>query len=415
MKMFQKSRGIFFVAVALCGAALLCSCGKQDGAEEAENLVNIQSDTADSIDAGEDYGGLSASEGMESYEEDGGDIASGNTNTIGINFTGDAAGLNGKIRSMAAADTDWIIAETTEGKLFLLQPFIDYYMPEDSEIKSHEIADGCMIDDLVYAGQHLAYGQNQLIYFEMIGEYDENVDRLDSLELPEYVYTAENVKQVELEGAQDLLWVGAEADCIAYAGADGHVCVSYKGDTYADVGITAEDDAMEDTAVRKGIYSFVLTEKQKLLYVTNVSTSGSFGGTVEAVSLECRNLTDKIGSQAADIYNLQNYEDACYVVDEDNYIYYVEDSWLEDDLIVELITQFENGVITDIQGFAGEYENILIQTDDGSYYYSDSNGNIVRIEELDETYQNAVLLMDNNIIALGTDGCLYLIVNQAAE
>lgn len=412
MKMFQKSRSIVSLAAALCGVALLCGCGKQDSVERAKDVVGTQPDTTDSIDAGEGYGELSASE--ESYGEDGEEAASGDTDTIRIGFTGDGAGLNGKIRSMAAAGTDWIIAETTEGKLFLLQPFIDYYMPEDSEIKSYAIADGCTIDDLVYASQHLVYGQNHLVYFEMIGKYDESADILDSLELPEYVYTAENVKQVELEGAQDLLWAGAEADCIAYVGADGYVRVSYKGDTYVDVGITADDEAMEDTTVQKGIYSFVLTENQELLYVTNVSTSGSFGGTVEAVSLECRNLTDKIDSQAADIYNLQNYEDVCYVVDEDNHIYYVEDSWLEDDVIVELITQFENGVITDIQGFAGEYGNILIQTEDGSYYYSDSNGNTVKIEELDETYQDAILLMDNNIIALGTDGCLYLIVNQAA-
>ena len=55
---------------------------------------------------------------------------------------------------------------------------------------------------------------------------------------------------------------------------------------------------------------------------------------------------------------------------------------------------------------------VRIRTDDGSYYYNDSAfGNTREIENLDQTYKKAVLLMDGNILALGNDGYLYIIEN----
>ena len=53
---------------------------------------------------------------------------------------------------------------------------------------------------------------------------------------------------------------------------------------------------------------------------------------------------------------------------------------------------------------------MLIRADDGSYYYNDGvSGDIRKIEKLDQTYKKAILLMDEDIIALGNDGYFYII------
>lgn len=54
----------------------------------------------------------------------------------------------------------------------MLRPKI-YFGQEDSEIKSDRIADGCDMDQLVYADQHTAYGNNRFVYFDRMEGYDE--------------------------------------------------------------------------------------------------------------------------------------------------------------------------------------------------------------------------------------------------
>lgn len=84
-----------------------------------------------------------------------------------------------------------------------------------------------------------------------------------------------------------------------------------------------------------------------------------------------------------------------------------------DNVAVNEIAKIDNITITDTQGFSGQSENMLIRGDDGSYYYNDGDSGLVReIENLDQTYKKAVLLMDENILALGEDGYLYIIENQ---
>ncbi len=405
MKKFRIFLNTAWTVWLLAGILLLNGCGKKEDEglsaiednSYSENLAEITEETA------------------KAEEPAGTDMSMEAGDVIKLNFEGtDSDELNGKIQSMIPADTDRIVAITTEGKLFLLMPYIEYYIPKDSEIKSYGIADGCKMDDLTYANQHIAYGQNNFVHFEMIEGYeDEDVSMLDAGEFPDITYTAENVKQVELSGNQNLLLVNDEADFIAYTDGNGHACV-YHGDTvYSDVEFTVDENVRENTAVRKGIYRFVLTEEQELLYISNMSTSEDFGGTVKGISLDCQNLTEEIGAKIADIYNCQNYEDSCYAVDEDNNIYYVENSFIEDKVTAEKITLFENGKITDVQRFSGQHEDILIRTEDGSYYYSDSShGSIQKIESLDQTYKNAVLLMDGNVLGLGKDGCLYLVISE---
>lgn len=121
--------------------------------------------------------------------------------------------------------------------------------------------------------------------------------------------------------------------------------------TYSDV--TFEGDTeRNDVAVSKGIFQFVLTEDKELFYIKNGNTAFDYGGNVQGVSLGYTDLTDEIGAKVRDIYNLQNYTDCCYAVDEEQNIYYVSVEW-GDEIAVNKITQFELGTIADIQGFSG--------------------------------------------------------------
>ncbi|MCM1105446.1 MAG: hypothetical protein NC355_00750 [Blautia sp.] len=326
----------------------------------------------------------------------------------------DSEQLNGRLSSMILADTNWIMAVTTEGKLFLLQPFPDFYFPENSEVKYCGIAEGCKFDNVSYASQHFAYGDGHLVYFEIISEYaDKDIYMLDSLELPEMVYTAENVKQTDLQGSRSLLLVNDEAKCCVYVDADGNVCAAYGDSVDSDVEFAVDDARRGQMLIQKGIYRFALTDSQELLYINRMNATGNLSGTEQEISLDSINLTGRIEGKVVDIYSCRNYEDSCYAVDEDNNIYYIENSWLEDDVTVELITRFENGSITDIQGFSGEHEDILIQAD-GDYYYHNTYNGIQKIKLSGQNYKSVVLLMDGNILALGNDGFLYMVQNPAA-
>ncbi len=404
MKKFRIGLNTVLTVWLLTGILLLNGCGKKEDDSLSTMEDHSYSETLKERTEEAEETAVAEESAKTDILMEAGDV-------IKLNFEGtDSVELNGKMQSMILADTDWIVANTTEGKLFLLMPYIEYYIPEDSEIKFYKMADACHIDNLIYANQHIAYGQNQLVYFEVIEGYEDgDISMLDSGEFPEITYTAENVKQIELSENQNLLLVNEGADFISYTDADGHVCVYHRDMVYSDVSFTVDDNVREDIAVRKGIYKFVLTEDQELLYINSMSTTEDFGGTVQGISLNCQNLTEEIGAKIVDIYNCQNYEDCCYAVDEDNNIYYVENSWIEDEVIVDKIILFENGRITDIQGVAGQYEDLLIRTDDGSYCYND-NDHIQKIEGLDQTYKKAVLLMDGNVLGLGNDGYLYLVI-----
>lgn len=124
-------------------------------------------------------------------------------------------------------------------------------------------------------------------------------------------------------------------------------------------------------------------------------------------------FTDQIDGKVKDIYNLQNYTECCYAVDEEQNIYYVSADGFEDST-VEKITQFENGTITDILGFSGKKEEMLIRTQEGAYYFYDGYDYISteNVDTLNENCKSAVLLMEGDILALGDDGYLYVVENK---
>lgn len=416
-KLFVKS-GI--AVMILANVFSLTGCGKKES-------DSMQSDIEGLMEDAEETGGIDEADVYESEEEfvddtassDGEDTGSWSGGVYKMEIEGDnGAALNGRITSILTADLSAVIAGTEDGSLFMLSPMIDYF-PEDSEIDAYKITDDGGIDDLIYANLHVAYGKNRFVYFDMFGEY-EDVDEtymLDSFELPEYVYTFENVQTAGLENDQSLLYITDDAAFCAYVDMDGQVCADYKDyfseeyTTYSDVAFEG-DTERNDVAVSKGIFQFVLTKDQELFYIKNANTASDYGGNVQGVSLGYTDLTDEIGAKVKDIYNLQNYTDCCYAVDEEQNIYYVSVEW-GDDITVNQITQFDLGTIADIQGFAGSNEEMLIRTEDGSYYYydADSYESVKKIDALDGNYKSAVLLMEGDILALGTDGYLYVVEN----
>lgn len=404
MKKSKKCVNVVFAVLVLAHAFTLYGCGKKESdssQEDYEDYISIE----DSIEDLED------SEDSYIWSE----------SAFEIDFEGDeSVELNGKIESISPSSTSMLVVNTTEGKLFLLDPYIDHFYLGDSKIEYYLITDNSHIDDLVYANEHIVNGKNQFVYFEMIGEYaesDENFSESGSYALPEYIYTLKNMQKVDQPDAQNVILVTDDADCYAYIDTDNHMCVGYRSSssevhkTYSNVAFIEGESERDNVAVSKGIYRFVLTKDQELFYIKNVSISPIFSMQGEGAAINYIDLTDEIGGKVTDIYNLENSTDACYVVDEDYNIYYVSVG-LGDDITVNKIAQMDNVTITDIQGFSGQNENILIRVDDGSYYYNDSDsGNTREIENLDETYKKAVLLMDGNILALGNDGYLYVIEN----
>ncbi len=409
MKKSKKYVNAVFAVLVLAHAFTLYGCGKKESdssQEDYEDYISIEDSIVDSED-GED-------------SEDSGDAYVWSESAFKVDFEGDeSAELNGKIESISPAGTLMLVANTTEGKLFLLDPYIDFYL-EDSKIKYYMITDNSHIGDLAYANEHIANGKNQFVYFNTIGEYaelEENFSESGSYALPEYVYTFNNIQKVDLPNAQNIIFITADAGYCVYVDTDNHVGADYKDfssgeyTTYSDVVFVEGENEIENVAVSKGIYQFVLTENQELFYIKNGGVSINFAGQGEGASINYVDLTDEIGGKVTDIYNLENSADGCYAVDEDHNIYCVSVG-LGDDITVNKIVNMDNVTITDIQGFSGQNENILIRTDDGSYYYNDSAfGNTREIENLDQTYKKAVLLMDGNILALGNDGYLYIIEN----
>lgn len=406
INLFVKSGIAVMILANVCS---LTGCGKKESESKQTDLERLMEDAEDT----EYYvDGIDGSDGE--------DTGSWNGEVYKIEIEGnDGAALNGKITSILLADDSFVLAGTEEGSLFMLMPNI-YYFQEDSEIKSYKITDGCNISDLAYANQHIAYGKNRFVYFDMIGGY-ENVDEmhtLDSIAMPEYVYTFENVQKADLENAQSLIYMTNDAAFCAYVDMDGQVCANYKDysskeyTTYSDVAFEG-DTERNDVAVSKGIFQFVLTEDQELFYIKNANTASDYGGNVQGVSLGYTDLTDEIGVKVRDIYNLQNYTGCCYAVDEEQNIYYVSVKW-GDEITVNKITQFELGTIADIQGFSGTNEKMLIKTEDGSYYYYDDDSYVStrKIDALDGSYKNAVMLMEGDILALGNDGYLYVVEDK---
>lgn len=416
-KLFVKS-GI--AVMILANVFSLTGCGKKES-------DSMQSDIEGLMEDAEEIGGIDEADVYESEEEfvddtassDGEDTGSWSGGVYKMEIEGDnGAALNGRITSILSADLSAVTAGTEDGSLFMLSPMIDY-SPEDSEIDAYKITDDGGIDDLIYANQHVAYGKNRFVYFDMFGEY-EDVDEtymIDSFELPEYIYTFENVQTADLENDQSLIYMTDDAAFCAYVDMDGQVCANYKDyfseeyTTYSDVAFEG-DAERNDVAVSKGIFQFVLSKDQELFYIKNANTTSDYGGNVQGVSLGYTDLTDEIGAKVKDIYNLQNYTDCCYAVDEEQNIYYVSVEW-GDEITVNQITQFDQGTIADIQGFAGTNEEMLIRTEDGSYYYYDvdSYDSVRKIDALDGNYKSAVLLMEGDILALGNDGCLYVVEN----
>lgn len=201
----------------------LTGCGKKESESVQTDMERLMED------AEETFGGAGESDAAGNDADgiaDGEDTGSWNGEVYKMEIEGDnGATLNGKITSILLADDSFVLASTEEGSLFMLMPNI-YYSQEDSEIKSYKITDGCNISDLVYANQHIAYGKNRFAYFDMIGEY-EDLDEtymLDSIAMPEYIYTFENVQKADLENDQSLIYMTDDAAFCA-AGAIQQSCL----------------------------------------------------------------------------------------------------------------------------------------------------------------------------------------------
>lgn len=389
MKKNKKFVTMAFAVLLSANVFLVDGCGKKESEVMQEDY--------------EDYADIG-------YIEDSDDSDIGSESVIKINFEGEeGAELNGKIESITPSGTGLLIANTTEGNLFLLDPDIDFYF-EDSKIKSYKMTDHSNISDLTYANQHVVYGENGFVYYDTIGEYVESYEA-DSYALPEYVYTFGNIQKIDIADARDLILMTDEARYYVFVDKEGRVCVDYRNSSdeeytrFSDVPFAEGESEGKQVVVNKSAYQFILTEDQELFYIKNVD----FGGNVESVSIDYIDLTDKIGGKVTDIYNLENNTECCYAVDEDHNIYYVSVDF-GDDITVNEIAKVNDITVTDIQGFSGQNENMLIRADDGSYYYNDGvSGDIKKIEKLDQTYKKAVLLMDEDIIALGNDGYFYII------
>lgn len=419
MKKFVRSG----IPVLLSAAVLLLyGCGGKGAKDAGTDLESVAADAAATFGDGTDAGAAYDADDFDSGDE--GDTADWNGAVYQWSFEGDSAALNGKVTSIRLADTSCLLATTSDGGLFMLEPFI-YFTQEDTEIKSYQITDDGGITDLAYANQHVAYGNHQFVYFDKTQDYGEfsMEDHMQAMEsgsfsMPELVYTFEIVQKAELPGAQDLLMMTEDAAFCAYVDADNRVCVNYKDSSdsaysaYSDV-VFEGDVEGSDVTVSKSIFRFIVTDDQKLLFLRKGSVASDWGGTVQGVSLSCIDLTDKIGVRVRDIYNLLNGAECCYVVDDEQNIYFASVD-MGDEVSVTKITQFDLGTITDIQGFAGTSENMLIGTEDGAYYYYDDDSYVTtrKIDALDGNYKNVALLMEGDVLALGNDGYLYVVENK---
>lgn len=420
-KRFAKAGSL---ALAFAAVIALAGCGKK----ESDGLRSDWEDLME--DAQETFGETDESDTADGYEDEAdadygaeGDMKGWRGDSYRLEVDGEnGEALNGKITSILLADDSFVYATTSEGGLFMLHPKI-YFGPEDSEIKSDRITDGCDMDQLVYADQHMAYGNNRFVYFDRMEGYDEEALEgkymLESLsDMPDIVYTFENMQKVELPDDRNLLFITQDAALYVYEDTNHQVRAGYK-DSYSEEYTMFDEVAFEgDTersgvTVEKSIFRFLLTKDQELLYIKKGNIASDLADNVGGISVSYVDFTDEIDGKVKDIYNLQNYTECCYAVDEEQNIYYVSADGFEDST-VEKITQFEKGTITDILGFSGKKEEMLIRTQEGAYYFYDgydyiSTGNA---DALNENCKSAVLLMEGDILALGDDGYLYVVENK---
>lgn len=427
--MKKETRGIKtgVILLALVSVFALTGCGKKKDEGLKTDLEDLMEDAQETFGETED-----------SYDLDDSDVYEGTDDAVDAE-EGDASGwrgdcyrfeidgkyadaLNGKITSILYSDNSWVYASTADGGLFMLWPTI-YFGEEDTEIKTYQITDGSGISELAYADSHIAFGNSHFVYFDRMEGYDEEaMDDLYLLEsmsdLPDVAYTFENMQKEELPDGQNLIYLTEEAAFCVYEDTSHHVCAGYK-DSYSEdytiyTDVTFEGDTERSgVTADKAIFSFVLTADQELLFIDKANVATDLADNVQGVSVSYADLTAQIDGKVTDIYNLLNNTECCYAVDEEQNIYYVSMAYLEENT-VEKITQFENGTITDIQGFAGTNDKMLIQTAEGSYYFYDADSlyPLKKVDALDENHKAAVLLSEGDILALGNDGYLYVIEDR---
>lgn len=424
MKKFKRFVNAGMAVWAFAAVIALAGCGKKESEDSRSDWEDLMED------AQETFGETDESDTADGYEDETdadygaeGDMKGWRGDSYRLEVDGEnGEALNGKMTSILLADDSFVYATTSEGGLFMLRPKI-YFGPEDSEIKSDRITDGCDMDQLVYADQHTAYGNNRFVYFDRMEGYDEEALEgkymLESLsDMPDIVYTFENMQKAELPDDQNLLFITQDAALYVYEDTNHQVRAGYK-DSYSEEYTMSDEVAFEgDTersgvTVEKSIFRFLLTKDQELLYIKKGNIASDLADNVGGISVSYVDFTDEIDGKVKDIYNLQNYTECCYAVDEEQNIYYVSADGFEDSA-VEKITQFEKGTITDILGFSGKKEEMLIRTQEGAYYFYDgydyiSTGNV---DAMNENCKSAVLLMEGDILALGDDGYLYVVENK---
>lgn len=237
-------------------------------------------------------------------------------------------------------------------------------------------------------------------------------------DMPDLTYTFENMQKENLPDDENLIYLTEDAAFCVYEDTSHHVRAGYRDSSdkeytmFGDV-VFEGDTERTDVTVDKSIFSFLLTTQQELFFIRKGNLFTDLADNVNGISVSYTNLTDQIDAKVTDIYNLLNNKECCYAVDDEQNIYYVSAENL-DDSNVERITQFEDGTITDIQGFAGTKDEMLIKTAEGAYYFYDADSlyPVRKVDALDETYKDAVLLMEGDILALGNDGYLYVIEDK---
>lgn len=424
----KKEKGIIragIVMLSLISVVTLAGCGKKKDEGLKTELEDLMEDaqetfgeTGDSSE--EDYDGTDSDDDANSREDD---ASSWRGDCYRFEIDGKYAdALNGKITSLLYSDNSWVYASTVDGGLFMLCPKI-YFGKEDSEIKSYQITDGSGIGELAYADSHIAYGNGHFVYFDRMEGYDEeameDLYMLESMsDLQNLTYTFENMQMTALSDDVNLIMLTEDADCYVYEDMDHHVRAGYRESysdgytTYSDVLFEGENER-KDITVNKSIFRFLLTTEQELFLIQRGNLFSDLADNVEGVSVSYADLTDQIDGKVTDIYNLQNNTECCYAVDEEQNIYFVSAETFGD-MTAEKITQFAEGTIADIQGFAGMNDEMLIRTAEGVFYFYDNDSlyPLKQINALDQNYKDAVLLMEGDILALGNDGYLYVIEDK---
>lgn len=427
--MKKEKRGIRagVVMLALVSVFALTGCGKKKDEGLKTDLEDLMEDAQETFGETEDSYDLDDSDVYEGTDDavdaEEGDASSWRGDCYRFEIDGKYAdALNGKITSILYSDNSWVYASTADGGLFMLWPTI-YFGEEDTEIKTYQITDGSGISELAYADSHIAYGNSQFVYFDRMEGYDEEaMDDLYLLEsmsdLPDFTYTFENMQKEELPDGQNLIYLTEDAVFCVYEDTSHHVSAGYK-DSYSDEYAVYSDVVFEGDTERSGvtvdkaIFCFALTADQELLFIDKANVATDLADNVQGVSVSYADLTDQIDGKVKDIYNLQNNMECCYAVDEEQNIYFVSAETFGD-MTVEKITQFAEGTIADIQGYAGMNDEILIRTAEGGYFFFDSDSlyPLRKIDALDGNYKDAVLLMEGDILALGNDGYLYVIEDK---